>query len=115
MGLATITLIVAVQALIRREQRGIATAAVLFFRNIGATLGVAVMGGVLTARLGVELGELGDGRASLPAPAAAALVAAIGVVFWLGTGATVLGLLATLFLPRGAPAAAAEAPEGLAG
>ena len=115
MGLSTITLIVAVQALIRREQRGIATAAVLFFRNIGATLGVAVMGGVLTARLGVELGELGDGRASLPAPAAAALVAAMGVVFWLGTGATVLGLLATLFLPRSTPASAAEAPEGLAG
>ena len=115
MGLSTITLIVAVQTLTRREQRGMATSAVLFFRNIGATLGVAVMGSVLTARLGVELGELGDGRGSLPAPVAAALVGAIGVVFWLGTGATVLGLLATLFLPRSTPASAAEAPEGLAG
>ncbi len=52
MGLSTITLIVAVQSLVRGEQRGIATSAVLFFRNIGATLGVAIMGAVLTARLG---------------------------------------------------------------
>lgn len=115
MGLSTITLIVAVQTLIRREQRGIATSAVLFFRNIGATLGVAVMGGVLTARLGVELGGLGEGRGSLPAPVAAALVAAMGGVFWLGMGATVLGLLATLFLPRATPASAAEAREEMAG
>jgi len=68
MGLSSITLIVAVQTLIRREQRGIATSAVLFFRNIGATLGVAVMGAALTARLGVELAGLGEGVRTLPAP-----------------------------------------------
>ncbi len=108
MGLSSITLIVAVQTLIRREQRGIATSAVLFFRNIGATLGVAVMGAALTARLGVELAGLGEGVRTLPAPLAAALVAGMGVVFWLGTGATLLGLLAALFLPRGTPLSAAR-------
>jgi len=108
MGLSSITLIVAVQTLIRREQRGIATSAVLFFRNIGATLGVAVMGAALTARLGVELAGLGEGVRTLPAPLAAALVAGMGVVFWLGTGATLLGLLAALFLPRATPLSAAR-------
>ncbi len=108
MGLSSITLIVAVQTLIRREQRGIATSAVLFFRNIGATLGVAVMGAVLTARLGGELSGLGEGVRTLPAPLAAALVAGMGVVFWLGTGTTLLGLLAALFLPRATPLSAAR-------
>ena len=103
MGLASITLVVAVQTLIRREQRGIATSAVLFFRNIGATLGVATMGAALTARLGVEVGGLGDGVRALPAPLAAALVAGMATVFWIGTGATVLGLAAALFLPRTSP------------
>ncbi len=109
MGLTAITLIVAVQTLIRREQRGVATSAVLFFRNVGATLGVAVMGAVLTARLGVRVAGLGEGLRTLPAPLAAALVSEMGVVFWLGAGATLLGLGATLFLPGGSPATAAAA------
>jgi EmrB/QacA subfamily drug resistance transporter len=114
MGLGQITLLVAVQALTRREQRGIATAALLFSRNIGATLGVAVMGAALTGALGVEAATLGEGPGTLPASLASALVAAMGVVFWLGAGAAILGLAATLFLPRAtpAPAAAAERVSG---
>lgn len=115
MGLTAITLIVAVQTLIRREQRGVATSAVLFFRNVGATLGVAAMGAVLTARLGVQATGLGEGVRTLPAPLAAALVAEMGVVFWLGAGATLLGLAATCFLPGGSPAEAAAAREEVAG
>jgi len=111
MGLASITLIVAVQTLIRREQRGVATSGVLFFRNIGATLGVALMGATLTARLGVELGGLGEGARSIPPSLAAALVSGMGAVFWLGTGAAILGFAATLFLPSGSPVSAATAPK----
>jgi hypothetical protein len=35
----------------------------------------------------------------------------MGLVFWLGTGATVLGLAASLFLPRTTPQAASRLPE----
>jgi EmrB/QacA subfamily drug resistance transporter len=103
MGLVAITLIIAVQALIRREDRGIATAAVLFFRSVGGTVGVAVMGAVLTARVGLEAGGLAEGQVHLPPALAAALVAEMGLVFWVGTAAAVLGLGATLFLPRATP------------
>jgi EmrB/QacA subfamily drug resistance transporter len=115
MGLASITLIVAVQTLVPREQRGVATAAVLFFRNVGSTLGVAVMGAVLTGRLGVQVMELGRGAAGLPPGLAAAFVGEIGIVFWLGTVATILGLVAAWFLPDGSPLAGATAAEELPG
>jgi EmrB/QacA subfamily drug resistance transporter len=115
MGLSSITLIVAVQTLIPREQRGIATSAVLFFRSIGATLGVAAMGAVLTARLGGQVSELGQGVRPLPPPLAAALVDAIGVVLWLGAVAAVLGFVATCFLPRGTPVSAATVVEEMGG
>ena len=44
MGLLSITLVVGIQTAIEPARRGVATSGVLFFRNIGATLGVAVMG-----------------------------------------------------------------------
>jgi hypothetical protein len=100
MGLASITLIVAAQTLIPLAQRGVATSGILFFRNIGATVGVAVMGGALTRRLGVDATRLGAGPAALPPALAAALVDGIGAVFWLGVAASALGLLAACFLPR---------------
>jgi MFS family permease len=105
MGLASVTLIVAVQTLVRAERRGAATSGILFFRNIGATLGVAAMGGVLTAQLGFGVSTLERARA-LPAPLAAALVEGMGVVFWLGVGATLLGLGGALCLPASSPVSA---------
>src|SRR5262249_37407801 len=104
MGLSTVTLIVAVQTLIGREQRGIATLLVLFCRSTGATCGGAVLGAVLPPRLGVELGGLDRGSGALPPRLAAELVDAMGVVFWLGTTAALFGLVATWFLPDGSPA-----------
>ena len=78
-----------------------ATSALLFFRNIGATLGVAIMGATLTARLGARLAGLEEGARHLPPDLVPALVKVFGFVFWLGVGATVLTLLATCFLPDG--------------
>jgi MFS family permease len=100
MGLVSITLVLAVQTLIRREDRGIATSAVLFVRSIGGTLGVAVMGAVLTARVGLDASGLAAGAVHLPPALAAALIVEMGPVFWVGTAAAVFGLGATLFLPR---------------
>jgi MFS family permease len=115
MGLASITLIVAVQTLVRPARRGVATSGVLFFRNVGATLGVALMGAALTARLGVDLVGLGAGARAFPPGLAAALIEGMRTVFWVGTAATALGLLAMCFLPRGSPAALAAAAEEVLG
>lgn len=105
MGLVSITLIVAVQTLVERDRRGVATSGVLFFRNVGATLGVAVMGATLSGQLGVELGGLRGGLATLPAGFGPVLVAGMSTTFQLGTLAAAIGLVATWFLPaRGEPA-----------
>ncbi len=112
MGLLSITLVVGVQTAIEPARRGVATSGVLFFRNIGATLGVAVMGASLTARLGVRLAGLEAGARHLPPDLVPALLEAIGSVFWLGAGATVLTLIATCFLPDGTPRAARAPARG---
>jgi EmrB/QacA subfamily drug resistance transporter len=112
MGLVSITLVVAVQSAITPARRGVATSGLLFFRNIGATLGVALMGAILTARLGVRLAGLEEGSQHLPPDLVPALVEGIGVVFWLGVGATVLTLMATCFLPDGTPRSAPAAAPG---
>ncbi len=110
MGVASITLIVAVQTLIRQDQQGVATAGLLFFRNIGATVGVAVMGAVLTARLGVQTSSVSDDTRTLPPPLAGALVDEMGLVFWLGTGAALLGLAGTFLLPGDSPVSGSKRP-----
>ena len=116
MGLVSITLVVAVQNAIEPAHRGVATSALLFFRNVGATLGVALMGATLTARLGTRLAGLEAGARHLPPDLVPALVKAVGFIFWLGVGATVLTLLATCFLPDGTPRTAkAPAPEEVLG
>jgi MFS family permease len=112
MGLISITVVVAVQTVIAPARRGVATSGVLFFRNIGATLGVALMGATLTARLGLRLAELEAGARHLPADLVAALVAGIGRVFWLGVGAAALTLAATCFLPDGTPQSASVGASG---
>ncbi len=116
MGLVSITLVVAVQSAIEPARRGIATSGLLFFRNVGATLGVALMGATLTARLGMRLAGLEAGARHLPPDLVPALVEAVGFIFWLGVGATMLTLLATCFLPDGTPrSATAPAPGEVLG
>lgn len=112
MGLVSITIVVALQTAIAPARRGVATSGLLFFRNIGATLGVALMGATLTARLGVRLAGLEEGAQRLPPDLVPELVRGIGAVFWLGVGATVLALLATCFLPDGTPRSAAAPASG---
>jgi hypothetical protein len=112
MGLVSVTVVVALQSLVEPARRGVATSGVLFFRNIGATLGVALMGAILTARLGVRLAGLEEGARHLPPDLASALVRALGPVFWLGAAASALTLLATWFLPPGSPRSASAPASG---
>ncbi len=52
LGFANTAIIIAVQDSVERQQRGIATAALLFFRTIGGALSAGGLGGLLAASLG---------------------------------------------------------------
>ncbi|MGH7394064.1 MAG: MDR family MFS transporter [Candidatus Methylomirabilales bacterium] len=114
MGFVTVTTVVAVQNAVRREDLGIATTAPFFFRNIAATVGVAVMGAILTRRLGgATAGAMIGLEPALALHAFEALrgtlADALAAAFSVGLAACLLGLAASALLPntsptRGAPA-----------
>lgn len=60
LGLTMLTLLLAVQHSVPREQLGISTSLNQFSRTIGGAVGVAVMGAVLSAGLGSQLREAAD-------------------------------------------------------
>jgi EmrB/QacA subfamily drug resistance transporter len=66
LGLANTALIIAVQTSVSWEQRGVATASTMFFRTIGGTLSVGVLGSILARELARD--------ASIPTDAANALL-----------------------------------------
>lgn len=127
MGFSMITLLIAVQTSVPRDQLGIATSGTIFFRSIGGAVGVAIMGAVLSVHMQVQannLPELGSSaeklanllrhpdalinpaaRAQLPAPVLNALqqilATALHWVFVVGLIVAVLALVVTLFLPAG--------------
>ena len=139
-GMAMPVLSVAIQNAVPYRDMGAATSAGNFFRTMGGTLGVAVFGAVLTARLHSELARLLPAGAggldlevianspeqirALPAPVADAVVEALarGVtgVFLAALPVAVLGLVAAFFLREiplretvetAAPETAPVAPE----
>jgi hypothetical protein len=131
MGLSVPSFLIAVQSAVPRHDLGTATSTLQFFRSIGGTLGVSVMGVFLTLRLAsllraagvdpstVSLDELmGEGGASgalaLTGPAHDALALAIQGIFVLALVAAALGLVATAFAPAGKIRRHA-APESAAG
>jgi branched-subunit amino acid ABC-type transport system permease component len=117
MGLSIPAFLIAVQSTVRRSELGAATSAVQFSRSIGGTLGVSVMGAVLAARLAggllasgldpatVSLSALIDplaqSSATLDDTLRVVLAGAMQGVFWMAFGAAALGLVATIFAPRG--------------
>jgi hypothetical protein len=119
MGLSIPAFLIAVQSTVRRAQLGTATATVQFSRSIGGTLGVSVMGVVLSTRLatlltqaGVAPGSVsvdsllnpGTGGASAAVADEAlrvALAGAISSVFLAAFLAALFGLIATAFAPGG--------------
>jgi EmrB/QacA subfamily drug resistance transporter len=65
MGLVVLALLITTQASVERRQLGIATSLNLFSRSIGGTIGVAVMGTILTLGLVSHLKEITD-KSGLP-------------------------------------------------
>jgi EmrB/QacA subfamily drug resistance transporter len=121
LGTSNPPLLIAVQTSVPWNRRGVATASTLFFRTIGGTLAVGLLGGVLANALSgagarPDLVEklLGPERGTLD-PAAVASVAgvlqgAMGIVFWTGTAIAVAAFAVALAFPHvevAAPRAAA--------
>lgn len=52
MGMTSTAFIVSIQSTVSWQQRGIATASNMFMRNLGNTIGAALLGGILNAKLG---------------------------------------------------------------
>ncbi len=63
-GMVMQVLILAVQNAVPQGDLGVATSAVNFFQQVGATLGVSVFGAIFAARMHVEVGRLLPGRTS---------------------------------------------------
>jgi hypothetical protein len=118
MGLSIPAFLIAVQSTVRREALGSATSTVQFSRSIGGTLGVSVMGAVLSAQLasgllaaGIDPGSIslnalldpiaGASNAALDGTLRTVLAGAIQSVFWLAFGASVLALAGTALAPGG--------------
>jgi predicted MFS family arabinose efflux permease len=118
MGLSMLSLLLAVQHGVARAHLGLATSLNQFSRSVGAAVGVAAMGALMTRSLsgvsmpgGVE--ALAATGAMLSGPARLQFAAALHQVFIAGTVLAGVSLLATLFLPpfdfsSGVPAAAGE-------
>lgn len=89
--------IVAAQASVGWERRGVATGATLFARSIGSAVGVAAFGALAN---GVVRDRLGSDPTSLEGLDPAVLAPAIHAVFVLSFGIAVALVLASVFMPR---------------
>src|SRR5262249_59007856 len=58
MGFSLTALLIAVQSVVPWEQRGVVTAATMFFRTIGGTLAIGALGSYLTAYVGPHAAEI---------------------------------------------------------
>jgi EmrB/QacA subfamily drug resistance transporter len=59
MGFTTTSFIVSIQSTVEWRQRGIATAANMFMRTLGSSIGAALLGGILNSRLQAHIKEHG--------------------------------------------------------
>jgi EmrB/QacA subfamily drug resistance transporter len=129
MGFTTSATIISVQNAVGRDQRGIATASILFFRTIGGSVSVAVLGALLNSRMTSQLNQLvgipegvdansllnTEFRAGLSETVLAAMRGALAgalhdvylVVFAIG----LLSLATIFFFPRGQASELAHRPS----
>jgi EmrB/QacA subfamily drug resistance transporter len=117
-GMTLQNLVLAVQNTVALRDLGAASGAVTFFRSLGGTIGVAVLGAVLAhqvthtitdrlAAAGIPTGGSGGGNldvTSLPAPILAIVRAAYGDatanIFLISAAIGVVGIVAVILLPR---------------
>ncbi len=115
MGLTSTAFTVTIQEAVTRERRGSATAANMFMRNFGNTIGAAIFGGILNSILitqfqksgsTFELGNINalltvEGRKSIPSEALSALQSALDhSLQWVYIAVVVFALISILLLTR---------------
>jgi predicted MFS family arabinose efflux permease len=104
MGLSMLSLLLAVQHGVARAHLGLATSLNQFSRSVGAAVGIAAMGAVMTRQLtGVSVPGGVEGLAAtgamLSGPVRLQFATALHHVFLAGMVLAAASLLATLFLP----------------
>ncbi|MEV0594603.1 MDR family MFS transporter [Nonomuraea cavernae] len=116
-GMSMQNLVLAIQNTVPLNELGAASGAITFFRSLGGTIGVSVLGAILANQVATSIVE-GLGKAGIKADAAggsgslniaqmpeplktivrAAYGDATGHIFLVSTGIAALGVIATLFL-----------------
>lgn len=107
MGIASTPIMVSIQGSVAWAQRGVATGLQQFSRSIGGSIGVGLMGGILTAAVGTHSAVVLDPfrRNSVPVEELAATQDAMGsgllIIFWIILVASVATFLIALrSMPR---------------
>lgn len=117
MGLSVPAFLIAVQSTVRKDVLGMATSMVQFSRSIGGTVGVSVLGVVLSTRLAkhllagnydsstVSLNSLLDPLArstsAMTIPLRQSLAVSIAEIFIIAFAASLVALLSVMFAPGG--------------
>ncbi|MGE0594376.1 MAG: MDR family MFS transporter [Vicinamibacterales bacterium] len=114
MGCSMLSQLLAVQQAVPRSRLGIATSLNQFSRSVGAAIGVAVMGAILSRGLAgdVPIDEVAADAGLLGGAHAPALAAALHTVFVACALASAAGLVAALMLPA-MRFAGGRPPEGV--
>ncbi len=104
LGLAMLSLLLAVQHSVSRSELGIATSLNLFARSIGGAVGVAIMGAILTAGVGGHPGLTpgaleGAGLTGISPELRQQMVAALQRAFVSGAVAGGLALVVSFWVP----------------
>ncbi len=125
MGLMSVSALMVIQGAVEPQQRGSATASVLFARNLGGTLGAAVLGAILNIGLsqgghvdGEQLRRLLqhlDGGVTTDLAARAVLDGALHLSFTAMLVIAVATIGTALLIPVHIPGLAAPAPEPTVG
>jgi MFS family permease len=121
LGLTMLTLLIASQHAVRREQLGITTSLNQFSRSMGGALGVAILGALLAA----GLAEFSTDPNALVNPEARAKIApadllalqgalegTLRTIFWTSAAVVAIALLAALRIPRGKVGEEAHSDSG---
>ena len=109
MGMSTVTTVVATQSASPKGQIGVVSSLPFFFRNIGATIGVATMGTILNARVmragagPLHLGASDGAFQTLSVALRGQLAEGIRAAFLFGLGAVACGILVSLLVPNLSP------------
>lgn len=112
-GLTMQPSVLALQNGVSAADLGSATAASTFFRQLGSTLSIGVLGALLTGWVGPQLSALTEGSGEVTAAARSQVAAAFGSLFLILTLVAVVAFVLALLLPEkplAESAPAAEAP-----